>query len=151
MSWKKLNIVFAITLILFTSTISFSNACNVSAPVPVSNRLIKDLELIDNNMYILIKYVAAGNYKQDKVEKDIKFIEAAIDTLTAETAKLPQRDNDVILSMQSILNYYKISLIRLKAYFETKDPDNLIDAIVSFSSGYDSSNKLRQIIGGAGK
>ena len=151
MSWKKLNIVFAITLILFTSTISFSNACNVSVPVPISNRLIKDLELIDNNMYLLIKYVAAGNYKQDKVEKDIKFIEAAINTLTAETAKLPQRDNDVILSMQSILNYYKISLSRLKAYFETKDADNLIDAIVSFSSGYDSSNKLRQIIGGAGK
>lgn len=151
MSWKKLNIVFAITLILFTSTISFSNAYNVSAPVPVSNRLIKDLELIDNNMYLLIKYVAAGNYKEDKVEKDIKFIEAAINTLTAETAKLPQRDNDVILSMQSILNYYKISLSRLKAYFETKDADNLIDAIVSFSSGYDSSNKLRQIIGGAGK
>ncbi|EQK47135.1 hypothetical protein C671_1192 [[Clostridium] bifermentans ATCC 19299] len=102
-------------------------------------------------MYLLIKYVAAGNYKEDKVEKDIKFIEAAINTLTAETAKLPQRDNDVILSMQSILNYYKISLIKLKAYFETKDPDNLIDAIVSFSSAYDSSNKLRQIIGGAGK
>ncbi|MBN8046922.1 hypothetical protein J0A94_03710 [Paraclostridium bifermentans] len=151
MSFKKLSIVFAITLILFTSNMSFSHSLSASAPVPISNRFIKDLELIDNNMYLLIKYVAAGNYKEDKVEKDIKFIEAAINTLTAETSKLPQRDNDVILSMQSILNYYKISLSRLKSYFETKDPDNLIDAIVSFSSGYDSSNKLRQIIGGAGK
>ncbi|WP_283592796.1 hypothetical protein [Paraclostridium bifermentans] len=149
MSLKKLSIVFAITLILFTSNMSFSHS--LSAPAPISNQSIKDLEFIDNNMYILIKYIVAGNYKVDKVDKDIKFIEVAINTLTAETAKLPQRDNDVILSMQSILNYYKISLSRLKSYFETKDPDNLIDAIVSFSSGYDSSNKLRQIIGGAGK
>ncbi|WP_290059804.1 hypothetical protein [Paraclostridium bifermentans] len=151
MSLKKLSIVFAITLILFTSNMSFSHSLSASAPAPISNQSIKDLEFIDNNMYILIKYIVAGNYKVDKVDKDIKFIEVAINTLTAETAKLPQRDNDVILSMQSILNYYKISLSRLKSYFETKDPDNLIDAIVSFSSGYDSSNKLRQIIGGAGK
>lgn len=151
MSWKKLNIMLVIALTLFTSNINFSHAFNVSAPVPISNQFIKDLELIDNRMYLLVKYIVAGNYKEDKVEKDIKFIETAINTLTANTAKLPQRDNDVILSMQSILNYYKVSLIRLKSYFETKNPDNLIDAITSFSTAYDSSNKLREIIGGAGK
>ncbi|EQK43057.1 hypothetical protein C672_2001 [[Clostridium] bifermentans ATCC 638] len=151
MLFKKISIVLAITLTLFAVNISLSHAFNTSVPAPISNQYIKDLELIDNNMYILVKYIVAGNYKEDKVEKDIKFIETAIDTLTVNTAKLTQSDNDAILSMQSILNYYKISLIRLKSYFETKDPDNLIDAITSFSTAYDSSNKLREIIGGAGK
>lgn len=151
MSFKKLSIVFAITLILFTSNISFSHSLNSFATAPISNQYIRDLELIDNSMYLLVKYIVTGNYKEDKVEKDIKFIETAIDTLTTNTAKLTQKDNDIILSMQSILNYYKISLIRLKSYFETKDPDNLIDAITSFSSAYDSSTNLREIIGGAGK
>ncbi|EQK42752.1 hypothetical protein C672_1696 [[Clostridium] bifermentans ATCC 638] len=56
-----------------------------------------------------------------------------------------------VISIKSILNCYKIALIRIKPYLETKDPDNLSDSFTLISSTYGSSNKLSKIIGGAKK
>jgi hypothetical protein len=151
MPWKKLIIVLAITLTLFTSNISFSHAFNVSDPVPFSNQFIKDSELIDNNMYLLIKSVITGNYKEDEINKSIKFIETLINGLNIKISQLPEKNDPAILAMQSILNFYKISLANIQSYLETKDPDNLIDAINAFSLASSSAANLKHIVSGAGK
>ena len=100
-------------------------------------------------MYLLVKSVATKSIDPDKVNKDIRFIETLINNLTIHTSKLSKEDNDIILAMQSILNYYKISIINIRVYIEKNDSDRLIDSIASFSLGYNSSSTLRNIIGKA--
>ncbi|CEP86943.1 hypothetical protein [Paraclostridium sordellii] len=146
---KKLSIIFSILLILFAININTTYAFNSIAPQPTHNQYIKELEIVDNYMYLLIKCVATKNIDTTKVDKDIKFIETLIDSLTNKTSKLSKEDDDVILAMQAILNYYKISIINIKYYLNNNDCDRLIDSITSFSVAYNSSSTLRIIIGKA--
>lgn len=148
---KKLSIVLAITLILFTSNITFTHAIIVTTPNSVSNQYIQDLERVDNDMYLLTKAVIMGDYKEDEIDRSIKFIETLIDDLNVKVSKLPKKDTDSILAIQSILNFYKISLMKIQSYLETKDPDNLIDAINAFSLASSASKELERIISDAGK
>ncbi|WGX74655.1 hypothetical protein QJS64_10770 [Paraclostridium bifermentans] len=149
--FKKFSIIIFITLIIFTSNMNFSHSLSIVAPDSVSNQYIQDLEIIDNDMYLLTKSVIMGNYKVDEITKNIKFIETLINDLNIKVSKLSQEDTDAILAMQSILNFYKISLMKIQSYLETKDPDNLIDAINSFSLASSASKELRKIITDAGK
>ncbi|MFR3566406.1 MAG: hypothetical protein ACLTUR_00340 [Paraclostridium sordellii] len=146
---KKLSIVFSIVLILFTININTTYAFNSMAPQPIHNEYIKELEIIDNYMYLLVQSVATKNINPTKVNKDIKFIETLINSLNNKTSKLSKEDDDVILAMQAILNYYKISIINVKFYIDENDADRLIDSITSFSVAYNSSSTLRVIIGKA--
>lgn len=148
---KKLSIIIFIILIIFTSNINFSHALSITSPDSVNNQYIKDLEIIDNYMYLLTKSVIMGNYKEDEISKNIKFMETLIDDLNTKVLKLPKEDTDAILAVQSILNFYKISLMKIQSYLETKDPDNLIDAINVFSLASSASKNLGKIIGDAGK
>ncbi|GAA0100224.1 hypothetical protein UT300012_09380 [Paraclostridium bifermentans] len=148
---RKFTIIIFITLIIFTSNMNFSHALSITAPNSVSNQYIQDLEIIDNYMYLLTKAVIMGNYKEDEINKNIKFIETLINDLNIKVSKLSQEDTDAILSMQSILNLYKISLLKIQSYLETKDPDNLIDAINAFSLASNASKELGKIISDAGK
>lgn len=148
---KKLSIIIFITLIIFTSNINFSHALSITSPDSVNNQYIKDLEIIDNYMYLLTKSVIMGNYKEDEISKNIKFMETLINDLNIKVSKLPKEDTDAILAVQSILNFYKISLMKIQSYLETKDPDNLIDAINAFSLASSASKNLGKIIGDAGK
>lgn len=148
---KKLSIIIFITLIIFTSNINFSHALSITSPDSVNNQYIKDLEIIDNYMYLLTKSVIMGNYKEDEISKNIKFMETLINDLNIKVSKLPKEDTDAILAVQSILNFYKISLMKIQSYLETKDPDNLIDAINVFSLASSASENLGKIIGDAGK
>lgn len=148
---KKFSIIIFITLIIFTSNINFSHALSITSPDSVNNQYIKDLEIIDNYMYLLTKSVIMGNYKEDETSKNIKFMETLINDLNIKVSKLPKEDTDAILAVQSILNFYKISLMKIQSYLETKDPDNLIDAINVFSLASSASENLGKIIGDAGK
>lgn len=148
---KKLSIVLAITLILFTSNIIFTHALIVTTTNSVNNQYIQDLERVDNDMYLLTKAVIMGDYKEDEIGKSIKFIETLINDLNIKVSKLNKEDTDSILAIQSILNFYKISLMKIQSYLETKDPDNLIDAINAFSLASSASKELERIISDAGK
>ncbi|GKZ01736.1 MULTISPECIES: hypothetical protein [Paraclostridium] len=148
---KKFSIIIFITLIIFTSNINFSHALNINSPDSVNNQYVKDLEIIDNYMYLLTKSVIMGNYKEDEISKNIKFMETLIDDLNTKVLKLSKEDTDAILAVQSILNFYKISLMKIQSYLETKDPDNLIDAINAFSLASSASKNLGKIIGDVGK
>lgn len=151
---KKFSIFIFITLILFTSNMNFSYSLN---PIPTNstinlpvNPYIKELEIIDNHMYILIKSIVRVDlnkkHKKNEVINQIKFIETSINDLTLKTSHLTKKDADAILAMQSILNYYKISIIQLKSYLKDNDSDNLINSITSFSIGYNLSGSLRSVI-----
>lgn len=151
---KKFSIFIFITLILFTSNMNFSYSIN---PIPTNstinlpvNPYIKELEIIDNHMYILIKSIVRVDlnkkHKKNEVINHIKFIETSINDLTLKTSYLTKKDADAILAMQSILNYYKISIIQLKSYLKDNDSDNLINSITSFSIGYNLSGSLRSVI-----
>ena len=151
---KKFSIFIFITLILFTINMNFSYSLN---PIPTNstinlpvNPYIKELEIIDNHMYILIKSIVRVDlnkkHKKNEVINQIKFIETSINDLTLKTSYLTKKDADAILAMQSILNYYKISIIQLKSYLKDNDSDNLINSITSFSIGYNLSGSLRSVI-----
>lgn len=151
---KKFSVVLFITLILFTSNINFAYSLNPittnsTITIPV-NPYIKELEIIDNHMYILIKSIVRvdliNKHKKNEVINQIKFIETSINNLTLKTSHLSKKDTDAILAMQSILNYYKISIIQLKFYLKDNDSDNLLNAITSFSIGYNLSGSLRAVI-----
>ncbi|MEN2256925.1 hypothetical protein AAIB48_03830 [Paraclostridium benzoelyticum] len=130
---------------------NFSHAISIAAPDSVSNQYIQDLEIIDNYMYLLTKAVIMGNYKEDEINKNIKFIETLINDLNIKVSKLSQEDTDAILAMQSILNLYKISLMKIQSYLETNILDNLIDAINAFSLASNASKELGKIISDTGK
>jgi len=149
MNFKKLSIIFSIILIIFASSINVSSALSTVDPPPVSNEYIKKLEIIDNHMYLLVKSIVTGNFDKTQVNKEIKLIETLINSLSIQTSKLPEKDNDVILAMQVILNYYKISTLEIKNYISNKNPDTFIDAITSFSIGHNYSSNLRKFIGEA--
>lgn len=146
---KKLSIVFSILLIIFTINVNTTYAFNSMAPQLIHNEYIKELEIVDNYMYLLVQSVATKNIDPTKVNKDIKFIETLINSLNNKTSKLSKKDDDVVLAMQAILNYYKISIINIKYYLNNNDCDRLIDSITSFSVAYNSSSTLRVIIGKA--
>ncbi len=144
---KKLSIIFAIILIIFANSSNISFAATSVNKTDMTNEYIKSLEIIDNYMYVLMKSISTANFNETQINKDIKFVETLINDLSSKTSKLTESDNDVILAMQVILNYYKISIINAKRFLNTKDVDSLITAISSFSLGYDSSSSLRTIIG----
>ena len=154
MLFKKISVVLFITLILFTSNMNFSYSLNPittnsTINIPV-NPYIKELEIIDNHMYILIKSIVSVDlnkkHKKNEIINQIKFIETSINNLTLKTSHLSKKDADAILAMQSILNYYKISIIQLKSYLKDNDSDNLINSITSFSIGYNLSGSLRTVV-----
>lgn len=111
---KKFSIFIFITLILFTSNMNFSYSLN---PIPTNstinltiNPYIKELEIIDNHMYILIKSIVSvdlnNKYKKNEVINQIKFIETSINDLNLKTSHLTKKDADAILAMQSILKSF---------------------------------------------
>jgi hypothetical protein len=148
---KKLSIMFALILVFFSININTTYSFNSIAPQPANNEYIKELNVIDNYMYLLIKSVATKHIDSNKIHKEIRFIETLISSLTNKTSKLSKEDNDVILATQTILNYYKISIINIQSYIDENDSDRLINSITSFSLGYNSSLTLRSIIGQAGQ
>jgi hypothetical protein len=143
---KRLITILTICLIVITNS-SVSFAISEVNPNPILNKYINSLETIDGHMNVLMKSIATPNANTAEINKDIKFIETLINDLTLETSKLAEKDNDVILAMQVILNYYKIAIINAKKFIATEDVSMLINAIMPFTLGYDSASSLRTIIG----
>lgn len=149
MNLKKLSIILSVILIVFASSTNISSARNISAPTS-GDVYVNDLELIDNSMYLLIKSIIKEDFDKDQVSKDVKYLESLIKTLDDKTAKLNQEDIEIALSIQAVLNYYKISIISIKKYIIDKNPDDLISSIISYSIGSNSSTNLRKFLVKAG-
>lgn len=149
MNLKKLSIILSVILIVFASNTNISSARNISAPTS-GDVYVNDLELIDNRMYLLIKSIIKEDFDKNQVSKDVKYLESLIKTLDDKTAKLNQEDIEIALSIQAVLNYYKISIISIKKYIIDKNPDDLISSIISYSIGSNSSTNLRKFLVKAG-
>lgn len=149
MNLKKLSIILSVILIVFASSTNISSARNISAPTS-GDVYVNDLELIDNRMYLLIKSIIKEDFDKDQVSKDVKYLESLIKTLDDKTAKLNQEDIEIALSIQAVLNYYKISIISIKKYIIDENPDDLISSIISYSIGSNSSTNLRKFLVKAG-
>ena len=151
MSLKKLSIIFSIALLVFVSSINTASAIEVSAPSSNNNEFVKTLDFLDNNMYILIKYLSAENVNTDEANKQINFLNSLISELNKKSSQLPKEQRDVSAALRAISSFYELSIIKAENYLESKNSDDLISAISTFSIGYSSSVNLRSIVFGAGK
>ena len=151
MSLKKLSIILSIALLVFVSSINIASAFENSAPSKsAGNEYVKDLNIIDNSMYITIKLISKDNYNKDEALKQVAYSNSLLDNLNSKISKLPSKDDDVILSIRAILNFYKLSLLKAYNYIKSDDADDLIDAISAFTVGSNASTTLRKIINQAG-
>ncbi|MGG2467289.1 hypothetical protein ACOV1W_06095 [Paraclostridium bifermentans] len=152
MSLKKLSIIFSIALLVFVSSINITSAIESLAPGKSSgNEYIKDLNIIDNSMYITIKLISTDSYNKEEALKQVAYSNSLLDNLNSKISKLPTKDDDIILSVRAILNFYKLSLLKAHSYIKNNDTNDLIDAISSFTVGSNASNTLSKIINEAGK
>lgn len=150
MSLKKLSIIFSIALLVFVSSINTASAIEVSAPSSNNNEFVKTLDFLDNNMYILIKYLSAENVNTDEANKQINFLNSLISELNKKASQLTKEQRDVSAALRAISSFYELSIIKAENYLESKNSDDLISAISTFSIGYSSSVNLRSIVFGAG-
>lgn len=147
MSLKKLSIIFSIALLVFVSSINVSSAFEILAPSKsVGSEYVKDLNIIDNSMYITIKIISKDNYNKDDALKQVAYSNSLLDNLNSKISKLPSSEDDIILSIRAILSFYKLSLLKAHSYIKSNDTDDLIDAISAFTVGSNASSTLRKII-----
>lgn len=99
---------------------------------------IKDIDLMSNCLNTLFLSIINGD-SYGKTEKDIKFIETQVvrernEILTAlKYTKGDAKSN--YLALLSILNYYEISTIKIRDFFENKNSQSLILSISTYNEG----------------
>lgn len=151
MNFKKLSIIFLMAILIFTSSVNISSAIEISSPTKQGNEYINDLNMIDNNMYMVIKLISKDNLDKDDAIKQINYADSLIKGLHSKISKLSSKEDDVILSIRAVLSFYKLSLLKAEDYIQTRNTEDLIDSISTFSIGYNASTSLRKIINEAGK
>ncbi|WP_270670423.1 hypothetical protein [Paraclostridium bifermentans] len=108
--------------------------------------MIKDLDLIDNNMYMLMNTILKDQLNEDSAKQQIRILDALIKNLNSKSSSLSKKDDTTILAVKAILSFYNLSLIKSEDFLKTEDRDDLINAVSAFSVGYNSSTTLRKII-----
>lgn len=151
MNFKKLSIMFLVAILIFISSINISSAIEISSPTRQGNEYTNDLNMIDNNMYLVIKLISKDNFNKDDAIKQINYADSLIKGLHSKISKLSPKEDDVILSIRAVLSFYKLSLLKAEDYIQTRNTDDLIDSISSYSVGYNASTSLSKIINEARK
>ncbi|MCU9813141.1 hypothetical protein [Paraclostridium sp. AKS81] len=70
---KKLRIIIYIALLVFICSINTASAIEISSPTSNNNEITKNLDFLDNSMYILIKSISTEGFSQSEVKKQIDF------------------------------------------------------------------------------
>ncbi|MDO7206196.1 hypothetical protein Q5M85_21000 [Paraclostridium bifermentans] len=70
---KKLSIIFSIALLIFIGSINTTSAIEISVPNLNSNEIVKNLDFLDNSMYILIKSISTEGFNQNEVKSKLIF------------------------------------------------------------------------------
>ena len=143
---KKLSILFAVILVLFPCSIHTTSALNSIAPTKQSSEIIDELDRVDNQMYLIIKTICRDTFKKEDVKKEVKFVDTLIKDLNSKASNLPNSHLDVSLALRSMLNVYSLSLPEIDVYLESNNPDDLINAISTFSIVHNSSATLKKFI-----
>lgn len=110
---------------------------------------LKDMDSISNSLNTLFLSTLKGS-TYEQVEKDIKFIESQIsqekkEILNAiESTKGDEKTS--YLALLSILNYYEISTIKIRNYFENNDSEALITSIAAFKEGESILSTVKSVL-----
>lgn len=140
---KKLSIILSIALLIFVGSVNTTSAIKASTPISNNNEIAKNLDHLDNHMYILIKSISAEEFNQGEVKKQIKFLSSLISELNKKASNLPKEQRDVTAALQCILSFYNLSVIKADDYVNSKNSNDLISSIDAFSTGYRTSLNLR--------
>lgn len=143
---KKLSILFAVVLVLFSCSIHTTSALNSIAPTKQSSEIIDELDRVDNQMYLIIKTICRDTFKKEDVKKEVKFVDILIKDLNSKSSNFPNSHLDVSLSLRAMLNVYSLSLLEIDDYLESNNPDDLINAISTFSIVHNSSATFKKFI-----
>ncbi len=146
MCFKKLSIILSITLLIFSSNISFISALNAENPTSVYQEIVRDLGIIDNEMSLLINAISNKNPNKNNLQNQIKHIDVLINDLNKKVSRLPKENKNVSVSVSTILGFYQLTLISSESYLRTSYSEELVDSISYFSTGYYSLTNLRNII-----
>ncbi|KGJ49343.1 hypothetical protein [Paraclostridium dentum] len=148
---KKLRIIIYIALLVFICSINTASAIEISSPTSNNNEITKNLDFLDNSMYILIKSISTEGFSQSEVKKQIDFLNSLIYQLNKKSHELPKEQRDVTATLQCILSFYNLSIIKADDYISSKNSNDLISSISAFSTGYRTSLNLKTQIFRAGK
>lgn len=146
MNFKKIKIIIIMTLTILTCNLNFVSAFECLTPSSISQDLIKDLDLIDNNMYMLINTILKDQLNEDSAKQQIRILDSLIKNLNSKLSTVSTKDDTTVLAIKAILSFYKLSLIKSEDFLKTEDLDDLVNAVSTFSVGYNSSTTLRKII-----
>lgn len=146
MNLKKTKIIILMTLTILTCNLNFVSAFEYFPPKSISQDLIKDLDLIDNNMYILINTILKDQINEDSAKQQIRILDSLIKNLNSKSSTISTKDDTTLLAIKAILSFYKVSLIKSEDFLKTENQDDLVNAVSAFSVGYNSSTTLRKII-----
>lgn len=99
---------------------------------------IKDIDSISNSLNTLFLSILKGD-DYEKLEKDMRFIQSQInqekkDILNnIESTKSIEKIN--YLALISVLNYYEISMLEVKDYYDKNDNQSYIRGVSAFNEG----------------
>lgn len=151
MLFKKLSIILSITLLIFSSNINLVSALNAENSTSVYQEIVRDLEIIDNEMSLLVNDISNKKPNKNDLQNQIKHIDVLINDLNKKVSRLPKESKNVSVSVSTILGFYQLTLISSESYLRTSYSEELVDSISYFSTGYYSLTNLRDIIYGAAK
>ena len=120
---------------LFFTNISFADTNDIK-------QTIKDIELVNNNINIIVKKVI-GDEKLDinALEKDIKFSESILGERTKKVSSLYTTESNAELKngysiLLNSLSYYALTLSNLEAYIHDESKvSNFIDTCANYRQG----------------
>lgn len=110
---------------------------------------LKDMDSISNSLNTLFLSTLKGS-TYEQVEKDIKFIESQISQekkeILNDIESTKGDEKTSYLALLSILNYYEISTIKIRNYFENNDSEALITSIAAFKEGESILSTVKSVL-----
>ena len=131
---KKSIISFICFLLMFTS-ISFADNNQIK-------QTLKDMELVNNNMSIMIKQIVGDEpLNTDNLNKDIKFLESILGERSKNITSLYATESSIELkrtysTLLNTISFYELSLNSMKVYINDNSKiDYFIETCTTFYSG----------------
>ena len=142
---KKLSIIFSLSVIIAIGSINVTYAFESVSSPKIDNDVIKSIDYLNNNMYILIKSILLDNFDSNQIKNEITFLSSLISDLNKKSNELPKDLNCIIATIKAITSFYNLSIIKAGDYIRSTDPNDLIESIHAFSIGYNTSLGFKEI------
>ncbi|MCU9810054.1 hypothetical protein LEQ06_19080 [Paraclostridium sp. AKS46] len=84
------------TLTILTCNLNFISAFECLTPSSISQDLIKDLDLIDNNMYMLMNTILKDQLNEDSAKQQIRILDSLIKNLNSKVSTMSTKDDTTL-------------------------------------------------------